>query len=1323
MSASKSAGAAGAAKGAKGAGATAGYEIFSLADSARGKGMWAGALERAEIPGLTGVYPREPAVDESEGSGAAGAAPEGPAGEAPDGFEFRGIAAAHTPALLKIIDEALVNASDHWAEHRSGAKRVTRISLDFDAATGRVVVENDGPGIPVLLHAAASAKAGHDVYVPEVAFAQFLAGRNMEKSPDSVKGGINGIGAKLITVHSAELVVETVAPDAGGALAVYVQVFRDRMRAPREPPRIFAPRSAAGRALPAARRAPHTRIEFAPAYAELGYAAPPAAADAADLAAWCRWRMFLLAAYVGPRVRVTFNGAPCPTTSARALVELAVGREPGVEIFDCPARPTAPPACAANPWDLAVAVVPGARRFGHISVINGVHCAKGGHLAHLKKLLGAAVGARLARATKARGAKPAPADACRQLFLVVVGGLPGADWGGQRKDDLQVAPAKLSPYAPAAVPLARLAAAAAASLLRGAEKAVAVRKTRVEANKYTRARRAGTRDSAACSLLVAEGDSAIVLLRAGLTLGAKKNPGGPSFERYGVFSLGGVIINALKKVTVVPGPGGRPVVVRSEQLRKNKVLTDLVAILGLDYTCRYETDAEAARLRYGAVIIATDQDLDGTGKILPLVLVWFHVFWPALIARGFVKRYMTPVIRVRPRKGAGGAGGAAAAAALEFYYEHEFERWAEAQGGEAAVARAFTVKYYKGLATHDSGEVVEMFGHFARDVYTFTLGDEAAALFEVYFGADAAPRRAALATPVAYPAAAEAAAAAAARAIPCATQLRVDAKAYKLDDIQRKIPGAADGIPVARRKVLAGSLRRFAASAREVKVFQLGGYIAEHMFYHHGDASLNATIVGMAQRFPGALQYPYLTGVGQYGTRHGKADNPTAGSDAGSPRYLNVRLAGPYARAMFPAADGWALPYVFEDGERAQPRYFVGVLPTALFESFEIPSEGWRHKSFARDFGDVLALARAFVGPAAGAPARDAALVGRVAAAVAAGPPGGAVAAAPGLDPVDLALFRARFPLAVSLRGYGEGLAPAERAQLLRPRGGYLHSFGWYEVAHGAAGRGGAPGPTTIRVTELPIRKSTHAFLRDLKAPARARLIAEVDDDSSERGVDVRIRLAPGAWVEVCARFGDAEVDPVEDFLLLRASLRPFLNYYGADGGVVEFGDDYHALFFYWAPRRRDLYRRRLEREAALLGLRLRLERETVRFVGVAHELALGGLADEDAASAALAARGFPPLDAGLLRAPGFAPTEDLARLATEGGAVSHGYLLDLRERDLLRAAQARRAARVAEMEARLAAVGALLAERPFAGASVWAAEIEAVVAAVARGEASDWKF
>ncbi len=77
----------------------------------------------------------------------------------------------------------------------------------------------------------------------------------------------------------------------------------------------------------------------------------------------------------------------------------------------------------------------------------------------------------------------------------------------------------------------------------------------------------------------------------------------------------------------------------------------------------------------------------------------------------------------------------------------------------------------------------------------------------------------------------------------------------------------------------------------------------------------------------------------------------------------------------------------------------------------------------------------------------------------------------------------------------------------------------------------------------------------------------------------------------------------------------------------------------------------------------------------------------------------------------------------TRGINVSHDYILNLRERDLVATAKAKREAKIASMVVRLAEVENLLAEQPFAGASVWAAEIEQVVSAIARGEKTRWRF
>jgi hypothetical protein len=50
-------------------------------------------------------------------------------------------------------------------------------------------------------------------------------------------------------------------------------------------------------------------------------------------------------------------------------------------------------------------------------------------------------------------------------------------------------------------------------------------------------------------------------------------------------------------------------------------------------------------------------------------------------------------------------------------------------------------------------------------------------------------------------------------------------------------------------------------------VAQLAGYVSEHSAYHHGEASLQSTIVGLAQDFVGSNNLYLLHPSGQFGTR------------------------------------------------------------------------------------------------------------------------------------------------------------------------------------------------------------------------------------------------------------------------------------------------------------------------------------------------------------------------------------------------------------------------------------------------------------------------
>lgn len=88
---------------------------------------------------------------------------------------------------------------------------------------------------------------------------------------------------------------------------------------------------------------------------------------------------------------------------------------------------------------------------------------------------------------------------------------------------------------------------------------------------------------------------------------------------------------------------------------------------------------------------------------------------------------------------------------------------------------------------------------------------------------------------------------------------------FSMADNIRSIPSIVDGFKPGLRKILFACFKRKLKD--EIKVAQLAGYIAEHSAYHHGDASLCASIIGMAQDFVGSNNINLLVPSGQFGTR------------------------------------------------------------------------------------------------------------------------------------------------------------------------------------------------------------------------------------------------------------------------------------------------------------------------------------------------------------------------------------------------------------------------------------------------------------------------
>jgi DNA topoisomerase II len=1267
------------------------FDYHGVLDAARTSEMWAGPLVPTEDPDLRGVR------------------------LGPDGTpQFVSLAdVTITPALLQGFVEACTNTSDHHHETVKAklprARRVTKIDIGFDPVSGELAVENNGPGIPIEVHPKGSEAAGRDVYVTELVFAIPLAGSKLHKSPDSITGGINGLGAKIINVHSKKFRVEVVGKDANGKLCGYAQEFSDRLRK-REDPVLYPDLRSEGATENLTSAKEHTRIEWTPAYEELGHTGELGlAAIAGDLEAACRWQAYLLAAYVGQGVAVTFNGVRCPTTSAKELAEFVSEGDPGAQLFPCKFKAKSEPQ-AAHQWEVVAMILPNKGvAVGNLSTVNGVCCSQGSHVKYLRDIMDKAVGAKMQKLKSAgkNAAKVSMRETCKHLTFVIVAPIPGATWDAQNKRKLTVARKLLSPFQVATAVLGKIANKIAEYNLAMAAQGKPSRKGRkksVDHDKYMPARKAGTAQSPKTTLIVTEGDSASTFARAILTTRKKgavqPKRGEPSltFEWYGIMTTGGVPMNALRFTSETKNATGGTIVTRMDKLNKNVKLNSLMEVLGLQYECTYESDEEVSSLRYGRVVIATDQDVDGVGKILPLLLVFFHRFWPALLRRGYLHRVMTPLIRAYPKK--------KGSSPVEFFYDPMYAAWSK-----TVDASAYTVRYYKGLATHSDKEVAIMHGQFHTNTYQIDPDDECTQAFIEYYAKDPSFRKTILSKPFVSPPPEYFEAEHRTKITRCTDLLRHEATLYKLDDIERKIPSFSDGLYISSRKILAGAIKCFASSNSLKKVFQLGGYVADKMAYHHGDASLNGGIVNMAQRYPGGKRYPYLVGAGQFGTRH------LGGKDAGSPRYIEVRLAPRFVRAMFPPQDTCLLDYVFEDGERAQPRNFLPVLPP-IIESMDLPAEGWIHRSYARDMTAVLKLLRAYISGDE--------LVHRI------------TEACEASDQCtlrelfkqhlvtkeDLTALATEYPLPASTRGFGTALTEAEMARYLRPgqsptNGKCMFSWGVYDLID-------AKGRDIIHLKELPMGMKTEKLKSIIKAKTLSAknpkgLVKKVIDDSPTDQIDIYIELVDGGLDEIRRLKGRFD-DPIAEYFMVRAALWPHLNFFDSKlHRVREFGQDYWSVFMAWAPDRRDMYRHRLEREDTVLGLRIRMQDAIVRYIDMAADMAMGKKASEEEQVAALEAAEFPRYDSGLLRSPGFTPTADLVELVTLGPKASHDYILNLRERDLARTARDRRVKEVEKLAEEQKIARGHLGDAPFAGATIWAREVDAVVAAIKEGDRTDW--
>lgn len=846
----------------------------------------------------------------------------------------------YAPKFPKMADELIVNALDHIIRCLGTAEPVTQISITFDPAVGSISVFNDGRGIPVAVHKDATKANGKETYVVEFIMGQIFQGSNRDRDATCIIGGTNGVGAKFTNANSVKFTVETTDMERG---LHYVQTWTDNLRVCGKP--VIKAATA---------RTKGTRITYWPDYELMSTAHPrddPVVADTIDKI--LRTRAVTAAIYAG--FATTYNlpqgvvrpKKPVVTYNSQKLtgftktVDIANVLFPGMPAINMRMYATEELTAGGNvkqqcsvytmDWDMTVVAVPKIKKdVSTLTIINGIIAKDGGHIKRAQKIIAEAICAKLKGRLTEADIEKVKKRIGERVFIILCCQIPNPGWEGQRKDRLSFKADKFSHYT-----IEKKAATAIGNVMADviADDYVQKAPTKGKQNRldiplsiYRRATEAGNSRVKGKILLLTEGNSAKT----------STEYMGLSPATHGVLALGGVILNARRETKVSSKDGDNQYVIPTKKFVKNKMMEIILAVTGLNVNKKQYASTD--KLEYDKYILAiVDQDLDGKGNILGLVLNMVAQLWPGLFRQGYIRWLETPVIRAYPKSRKGNT-------VKQFYSMEKYEEWTKEVGPKIS---NYTVKYYKGLARHNKDEWVNIAKTLDQHTYVYVYEEGDAEWFEIYFGNDPDKRKVVLRHPPLDVPLVELRRIERTRKISCGTHLRKETHAYQLDNIERKLLHEIDGQNQSGRKIIDAIIDLLPAND-EPRVANFAGLIVNKKNYHHGEASLESSLFTRMRIYPGGMQLPFIVPSGNAGSR---ADG---GKDHGSSRYVHLRSNKKLNDLLFPKADYCMLEFQFFEGERCEPKYFIPIIPLAVCETIGMPGTGWNYSIWARDLKALI---------------------------------------------------------------------------------------------------------------------------------------------------------------------------------------------------------------------------------------------------------------------------------------------------------------------------------------------------------------------------------
>jgi DNA topoisomerase-2 len=634
----------------------------------------------------------------------------------------------------------------------------------------------------------------------------------------------------------------------------------------------------------------YVKISFTPEYARFGDSFN---SDTIEL---FKTRVYECSAITDKRVNIFFNGDKIPIKTFQDYIKLFIGKDFIYEKIN-------------ENWEFGVALNT-YDKFSQVSFVNGNSCSEGGtHIELISNQIVYKLKEQLEKKHKDVNIRPSYIK--ENLFLFVNCLVKNPVFSSQTKENnvtklnkhLCELPDELIKKIEKLGITANVIEIAKAKENKSLSKTDGSKKIRLSGiPKLDDANKAGGSEGYKCKLILTEGDSAKASAVAGLSVVGR--------DYYGVFPLRGKLLN-VRDATAT-------------QLVKNEEINCLKKIMGLQQNKEY-TDLKS--LRYGGIIIFTDADNDGS-HIKGLIINFIHTFWPSLLKfDSFVSCIVTPIVKIT--KGP---------TVKSFYNQSDFTEWKTSNDSSK-----WQIKYYKGLGTSTAKEAKEYFSNLAKQtvIYTFTdtTDEDLVKAFKKGFEdnrkewiKESTGKTNSLDHTI----------------LKQSISQFVNSELinFSIADLERSIPNIMDGLKPSQRKVLYGCIKK--GLYTDTKVAQLCGYISEHTSYHHGEVSLQGTIINMAQDFVGSNNINLLVPSGQFGTRI------LGGKDSASPRYIFTHLQQ-IVKTLFNEHDNNLLEYLDDDGIKIEPKYYIPIIPMILVNGSEGIGTGYSTNIPCYNPDDIIA--------------------------------------------------------------------------------------------------------------------------------------------------------------------------------------------------------------------------------------------------------------------------------------------------------------------------------------------------------------------------------